>query len=47
MDENYKMVPLGTPGEICFRGPSVMKEYYNEPEKTRAVLTSDGWLRSG
>jgi long-chain acyl-CoA synthetase len=40
-------VPLGEPGEIWVRGPNVMMGYLNRPEETDAVLTEDGWYRSG
>ena len=39
--------PPGTPGEIWTRGPNVMLGYWNQPEETAAVLTADGWYRSG
>lgn len=39
--------PVGVPGEISIRGVSVMKGYWNQPEATRAVMTDDGFLRSG
>ena len=34
-------------GEITVCGPNVMRGYYNDPESTEAVLTSDGWLSTG
>lgn len=34
-------------GRICVRGPSVMREYYNDPETTRETLSEDGWLDTG
>ncbi|KAB2890352.1 MAG: AMP-binding protein [Desulfobulbaceae bacterium] len=40
-------LPPGTQGEVCCRGYSVMKGYYNNDEATRKTITDDGWLRSG
>jgi acyl-CoA synthetase (AMP-forming)/AMP-acid ligase II len=36
-----------TDGELCFRGPQVMKGYLNRPDETAAMLSADGWLRTG
>lgn len=33
-------------GEVCFQGPSIMKGYYKNPEKTSEAII-DGWLHSG
>ncbi|CAA7257483.1 unnamed protein product [Cyclocybe aegerita] len=40
-------LPPGAVGEVWLRGPNVMKEYWGEPEATNAVITKDGWLRTG
>ena len=34
-------------GEICAKGPMIMKGYYNMPEETAKMFTEDGWLKTG
>ena len=40
-------VPFGEVGELCFRGPSTVTNYYADPTTTRASFTPDGFFRSG
>jgi long-chain acyl-CoA synthetase len=46
-DDNDKDVKLGEPGEICIRGPQVMKGYWQRPEETAKVIGADGFLHTG
>ncbi len=46
-DDNGNELPLGERGELCIRGPQVMKGYYQQPEETANVFTPDGFLRTG
>ena len=40
-------LPLGEAGELCVRGPQVMKGYYRRPDETVRVMSDDGYLRTG
>jgi long-chain acyl-CoA synthetase len=46
-DDDGKVLALGEPGELCVRGPQVMKGYWQRPEETAKSITSDGWLLTG
>ncbi|TXG78847.1 MAG: long-chain-fatty-acid--CoA ligase [Rhodocyclaceae bacterium] len=46
-DDDGNDVPLGQSGELCVRGPQVMKGYYNRQDETAKVMMADGFLRTG
>lgn len=45
--ESGALLPPGEAGELEFKGPSVMKEYFGNPEATAEAFTADGYLRTG
>ena len=47
VDAQGRVVPRGTQGELCTRGYSVMKGYWDDLEKTRQVLDDAGWMHTG
>lgn len=47
VDEANSVVPVGEKGEVCTRGYSVMREYWNDPERTAETIDVAGWLHSG
>ena len=46
-DDNGNELPVGEAGELCVRGPQVMRGYWNKQEETNQVFYNDGWLRTG
>jgi len=46
-DDSGKEVALGQPGEICIRGPQVMKGYWQRPDETAKVISPDGFMMTG
>ena len=46
-DGNYVDTEPGAEGELCVRGPQLMKEYWEQPEATAETIDKDGWLHTG
>ncbi len=47
VDPEGRTVPIGAPGEICFRGHMVMRGYWNGEAQTRETIDAARWLHSG
>ncbi|MGQ0826205.1 MAG: AMP-binding protein [Actinomycetota bacterium] len=47
VDPDGNDVLEGDPGEVWLRGPNIFAGYWNDTDATSAVLTADGWLRTG
>ncbi|MCB1700128.1 MAG: long-chain fatty acid--CoA ligase [Halioglobus sp.] len=47
VDNDNREVAPGERGEICLRGPNIMKGYWNRPEATAAAIDDEGWFHSG
>lgn len=46
-DDDWNEIALGEHGEICIRGPQVMRGYWARPKETSNVLSNEGWLHTG
>jgi fatty-acyl-CoA synthase len=47
VDPEGRIVPCGERGELCTRGYSVMRGYWDQPDKTAEVVDTAGWMHSG
>jgi fatty-acyl-CoA synthase len=45
--EDGETVPVGQSGELCTRGYSVMKGYWNDDERTKEAIDAEGWMHTG
>jgi len=46
-DEDGRTLPMGDIGELCIKGPQVMKGYWRRPQETAEAIDGDGWLHTG
>lgn len=46
-DDDGHQLPMGQVGELCIKGPQVMKGYWQRPEETANVIDNEGWLHTG
>ncbi|WP_404440342.1 long-chain-fatty-acid--CoA ligase FadD1 [Stutzerimonas chloritidismutans] len=47
IDDEGNDLPMGATGELCVKGPQVMKGYWQRHDATDEVLSADGWLKTG
>ncbi|CAM3554922.1 AMP-binding protein [Parendozoicomonas haliclonae] len=47
VDDEGNETPIGKPGELCVKGPQVMKGYWKRPDATAEIFDEDGWLKTG
>lgn len=47
IDPDGNELPIGEIGELCVRGPQVMSGYWQQPEVTAKVLSTQGWFKTG
>ncbi|AMP12152.1 AMP-binding enzyme family protein [Collimonas arenae] len=45
--ESGEIMPIGSSGELCTHGYSVMHGYWGDEEKTREAIDSEGWMHTG
>jgi len=46
-DNDGNRLPFGEPGEVCIKGPQVMRGYWQRPDETAEVLDAEGWFKTG
>jgi long-chain acyl-CoA synthetase len=47
IDDDGNDLELGEAGELCVKGPQVMKGYWQRPDETAKTITPDGWIKTG
>lgn len=47
INEAGQVVPIGETGEICIRGYTVMRGYWDDDEQSKNAIGEDGWYRTG
>jgi long-chain acyl-CoA synthetase len=47
MSPDGDILPMGEAGELCMRGPQLMKGYWNMPDETAKVIDANGWFHTG